>query len=214
MHPLIYFCFYFTEKRRREETTSDVYSSLYPSSAEDLATMVTSNHEESSFQCSSRHRSGSDLTSIKPKATKQDTLPSAAGKSKTDGRSSTSQGLMSPFRTFILNEEDSLFDSDPSAWGDISSFDKTATGKNLPLSKLTSPGTTGQFLCQDMHCMHAEYCCTVLTCFVYVIGLHAVQFGKNWMRKIPMTPCLIWQSEEFFESNYFQIGQACSPITY
>ena len=23
--------------------------------------------------------------------------------------------------------------------------------------------------------------------FVYVIGLHAVQFGNNWMRKIPMT---------------------------
>ena len=21
-------------------------------------------------------------------------------------------------------------------------------------------------------------------------------------------------SEEFFESNYFQIGQACSPVTY
>ena len=25
---------------------------------------------------------------------------------------------------------------------------------------------------------------------------------------------LIWQSEEFFQSNYFQIGQACSPVTY
>ena len=24
-------------------------------------------------------------------------------------------------------------------------------------------------------------------CFVYVIGLHAVQFGNNWMRKIPRT---------------------------
>ena len=47
---------------------------------------------------------------------------------------------------------------------------------------------------------------------VYVIGLHAVQFGNNWMRKLRPRP--IWQSEEFFESNYFQIGQACSPITY
>ena len=51
--------------------------------------------------------------------------------------------------------------------------------------------------------------------FVYVIGLHAVQFGNNWMRKIPRTAKLdsavIWQSSEFFESNYFQIGQACSP---
>ena len=58
--------------------------------------------------------------------------------------------------------------------------------------------------------------------FVYVIGLHAVQFGNNWMKKIPRTakigrgrrPSPIWLSEEFFESNYFQIGQACSPLTY
>ena len=58
--------------------------------------------------------------------------------------------------------------------------------------------------------------------FVYVIGLHAVQFGNNWMKKIPRTAKIgrgrrqspIWLSEEFFESNYFQIGQACSPLTY
>ena len=31
---------------------------------------------------------------------------------------------------------------------------------------------------------------------LYVIGLHAVQFGNNWMRKIRRK---IWQSEEFFE---------------
>ena len=57
---------------------------------------------------------------------------------------------------------------------------------------------------------------------VYVIGLHAVQFGNSWMKKIPRTakigrgrrPSPIWLSEEFFESNYFQIGQACSPLTY
>ena len=44
--------------------------------------------------------------------------------------------------------------------------------------------------------------------FVYVIGLHAVQFGNNWMKKIPRTakigrgrrPSPIWLSEEFFES--------------
>ena len=58
--------------------------------------------------------------------------------------------------------------------------------------------------------------------FVYVIVLHDVQFGNNWMRKILRTakigrgprPSSIWQSEDFFESNYFQIGQACSPINY
>ena len=27
--------------------------------------------------------------------------------------------------------------------------------------------------------------------FVYVIGLHAVQFGNNWMRKIPRTAKLV-----------------------
>ena len=47
-----------------------------------------------------------------------------------------------------------------------------------------------------------------------------VQFGNNWMKKIPLTAKLdsayvqFWLSSEFFSSNYFQIGQACSPITY
>ena len=57
---------------------------------------------------------------------------------------------------------------------------------------------------------------------VYVIGLHAVQFENNWMKKIPSKakigrgrrPSPIWLSEEFFESTYFQIGQACSRLTY
>ena len=43
---------------------------------------------------------------------------------------------------------------------------------------------------------------------VYVIGLHAVQFGNNWMKKIPRTakigrgrrPSPIWLSEEFLNS--------------
>jgi len=42
-----------------------------------------------------------------------------------------------------------------------------------------------------------------------------VQFGNNWIQKIPRTaktglglrPRPIWQSKEFFSSNYFQIGQ-------
>ena len=59
---------------------------------------------------------------------------------------------------------------------------------------------------------------------VYVIGLHAVQFGNNWMKKTSedcqigrgRRPSPIWQSEEFFESNYFQIGQhvVVLPINY
>lgn len=132
------------DKRRREDATSDMFSSLYSSSAEDLPTMAGS-LGDNALSSSSRHRSGSDLTNIKPKPVGQGTLQSVIGKSKSDGKSSTTnQGLMSPFRTFIISEGDSLFDSDPSAWGDISSFDKTATtGKSLPLSKLTSPGTTG-----------------------------------------------------------------------
>ena len=42
-----------------------------------------------------------------------------------------------------------------------------------------------------------------------------VQFGNNWIQKIPLTAKLdsaygliqFWLSSEFFESNYFQIGQ-------
>ena len=55
--------------------------------------------------------------------------------------------------------------------------------------------------------------------FVCVIGLHAVQFGNNSMKKITRTakigrgrrPSPILLSEEFLN---FQIGQACSPVTY
>ena len=42
-----------------------------------------------------------------------------------------------------------------------------------------------------------------------------VQFGNNWIKKIPLTAKLdsacglvqFWLSSEFFSSNYFQIGQ-------
>ena len=42
-----------------------------------------------------------------------------------------------------------------------------------------------------------------------------VQFGNNWIQKIPLTAKLdsscglvqFWLSSEFFLSNYFQIGQ-------
>ena len=39
---------------------------------------------------------------------------------------------------------------------------------------------------------------------VYVIGLHAVQFGNNWTKKIPRTAKI---GRGRFEFNYFQIGQ-------
>ena len=49
-----------------------------------------------------------------------------------------------------------------------------------------------------------------------------VQFGNNWIQKIPLTAKLdsayglvqFWLFSEFFSSNYFQIGQQCSRITY
>ena len=54
--------------------------------------------------------------------------------------------------------------------------------------------------------------------FVYLIGLHAVQLEIIGWKKIQEQPKLrsspMWVSEEFFEFNYFQIGQACSPLTY
>ena len=45
----------------------------------------------------------------------------------------------------------------------------------------------------------------IIQVLVYVIGLHAVQFGNNWMKKIPRTAKIgrgrrqspIWLSEEF-----------------
>ena len=55
-------------------------------------------------------------------------------------------------------------------------------------------------------CYRTEFNEPITFKFVYVIGLHAVQFGNNWMRKILRTakigrgrrPSPIWQSEEFF----------------
>ncbi|KAM7440818.1 Myb-related protein A [Porites harrisoni] len=128
------------DKRRREDIDSpDMFSDLYSSSADDLPSMATSQAESTSS--SRKYRSSSVLTNIKSKPANQ----SAVRKTESDGKSSSTQGLMSPFRTFILSEGDSLFDSDPSAWGDISSFDKNtaAAVKSISLSKLTSPGTTG-----------------------------------------------------------------------
>ena len=70
---------------------------------------------------------------------------------------------------------------------------------------------------------HNDRSLFILICsFVFVIGLHAVQFGNNWMRKILRTAKIgrgrtqspIWQSVEFFVSNHFQIGQVCSTVTY
>ena len=57
---------------------------------------------------------------------------------------------------------------------------------------------------------------------LYEVGLRAIQFGNNWMKNIPRTaktglglrPPPIWRSEKFFGFNHFQIGQACSPLTY
>ena len=49
---------------------------------------------------------------------------------------------------------------------------------------------------------------------VYVIGLHAVQLRNNCTAKVERAsrPSLIWQSEEFFKSNYFLIGQHGVPL--
>ena len=81
---------------------------------------------------------------------------------------------------------------------------------------LCSPKTCSWGLCKSPLPCFAAYE------FVYVIGLHAVHFGNNWMKKIPRAakirqgsrPRSIWLSEELFEFNYLQIGQACSPVTY
>ena len=57
----------------------------------------------------------------------------------------------------------------------------------------------------DTHQLHKQNIARMIK-FVYVIGLHAVQFGNNWMKKIPRIakigrgrrPSPIWLSEDFF----------------
>ena len=94
--------------------------------------------------CHTRYRKGSALTYIKPKQERSQTTDEER---KSETGVPANQVIMSPFRTFILSEGESIFESDPTVWGDVSSFDKTtSTGKGLPLTKLTSPGVTG--LCE------------------------------------------------------------------
>ena len=55
------------------------------------------------------------------------------------------------------------------------------------------------------------FCVSITFCGDYYIlrrnkDYMLVQFGNNWIQKIPRTSP-IWQSSEFFSSNYFQIGQ-------
>ncbi|KAK2551854.1 Myb-related protein B [Acropora cervicornis] len=131
------------DKRRRLDSTNSIYNGPYSSSSgEDSPTVTTSKKRGVTFTESNHHRSRQNLTNIKPKPSKQDILTSPSGKSRVETRSSTNHGLMSPFRTFGLSDGGSLFDNDPSSWSDIS-LDKTSTGRGIMLSKLTSPGTTG-----------------------------------------------------------------------
>ena len=148
-YPCERYCNFFSlaDKRRREETVD-------PSSNDDLPSVVEYNSHPGT-----RNRSSSDLTNIKPKPTSQDTLHSMSRKNNNNG---TNPSLMSPFRnTFILSPEssDALLDSDPSSWGDISSFDKdSCVGKNLALSKLTSPGTRGKARVLSQLCNVPYFC--------------------------------------------------------
>ena len=51
--------------------------------------------------------------------------------------------------------------------------------------------------CQTTKGLGWKMCKSPSILLVYVIGLHAVQFGNNWMKKILRT-AKIWLSEEFF----------------
>ena len=55
-------------------------------------------------------------------------------------------------------------------------------------------------------------------CNLYVIGLHAVQFGHNWIKK-NSGDSQNWtrpqaESSLAVRGIFFQSGQACSPLTY
>ena len=60
-----------------------------------------------------------------------------------------------------------------------------------------------------------ETCDTHNACELAGIDYMLSNIGNNWMKKIPRPakiecghrPSPIWQYEEFFEFNYFQIGQ-------
>ena len=83
--------------------------------------------------------STSSLTNIRPKqSVNQLTVKRKGGEEH--------PGMVSPFRSYILSQ--SLLDSDPSTWGDLSTFENGGGGagvaKNNAITKLTSPGARGR----------------------------------------------------------------------
>ena len=84
------------------------------------------------------------LTNIKPK--KESGICSRLTPQKTVGSTlARNEPILSPFRTYIYT--DSLLETDPSTWEDMSTFEKGGS-KNSPLSKFSSPGTTGKTMRQ------------------------------------------------------------------
>lgn len=69
--------------------------------------------------------------------------------SGSDERSGQSE-LISPFKSIIDNLPDGLLEPDPTNWGNVNAFEKGSNGRNLPFTKLTSPGATG--LCNVNRC--------------------------------------------------------------
>ena len=145
-----------TDKRRKEEPSySGFGESVLHVAEQTLASSSTLQSNEGALFNSRVGRES--LTNIKPKPSSQGPLLSATEANTKDIEVSTNQVIMSPFRTFILTEGESLFDSESSVWGDVSSFDKPSnTGKGLSLTKLTSPGVTGLYKIQQC-CVHVSH---------------------------------------------------------
>ncbi|KXJ08016.1 myb-related protein B isoform X2 [Exaiptasia diaphana] len=125
------------ERRRREDFDDDGINNQVsvPMAMPTTRTVVLEHGKYSRGPTQVSNLGSSSLTSIRPRS--QVNQYHVSKSSKGDPTSETS-----PFRSYILSQ--SLLDSDPSTWGDLSTFENgTGPSKGHASTKLTSPGTRG-----------------------------------------------------------------------
>lgn len=126
-----------SERRRREDFDDETINHQMPATMvmPPTRTVVLEHGKYSRGPTQVSGLGSNSLTSIRPRSQVNHYHVSKSGKG--DPTSETS-----PFRSYILSQ--SLLDSDPSTWGDLSTFENgTGPSKGHASTKLTSPGTRG-----------------------------------------------------------------------
>lgn len=135
---ILYTHHYLAERRRREDFINEINQQVPVAMTMPSMTTVVLDHGK--YPRASPQVVSDAMTNIRPRGQVHQYGVSKAGKGI---RNQT--GETSPFRSYILSQ--SLLDSDPSTWGDLSTFENgNGPSKGQGTTKLTSPGTRGEWL--------------------------------------------------------------------